>query len=215
VHTRLSTARSRLLPGRRWMTPCRGGRLTTAPPVGYRRPIVSTVTDVIAVTFSGGSLAISGWAALTAHRARRWQQQRDAARLETRVRLELLHSVSPARHWPLISGGPEPPTVYTVTLVVVNDGEAAEYVAVAFFQKATDTPGTGMGMRIFGDKGHEGNKAQEVRPRARLTVPIELEPENVEWMRRGFFAEVWLGSGTHILSVVDYLHETELGQLDR
>jgi hypothetical protein len=53
---------------------------------------MSVATDVIAVSFAGGSLLISGWAGWTAHKARQWQRERDEERRATRVRVTFGHA---------------------------------------------------------------------------------------------------------------------------
>jgi hypothetical protein len=171
---------------------------------------MSTATDIIAVTLSAGSLAVSGWAAATAHRARQWQLRRDAERRETRVRVEFLHSTGPPPGRSRYEPDPAP-TIYTVTLIAVNDGESIEYLAAAFIHPAVPEGMPHPALRIFGSEGHEDTGAYELRPRARMTVPVDLSAEEIDWMRpSGFVAEAWLASGTVVRSEVERLDETLL-----
>jgi hypothetical protein len=177
---------------------------------------VSIATDIVALSLAGGSLAVSGWAAWTAHQAREWQRKRDEERRATRVRLEFVHGTGPLNvPFVLLGGGspmPEPPTVYTVSLAVVNDGEATEYVTAAFFVQATGNPASMI--RVYGSEGGiDVAGSYELRPRATLHVPVELESQQVEWMREGFIADVWLGSGAHVKSDVERLDPVLLDQL--
>jgi hypothetical protein len=172
-------------------------------------------TDIIAVSLSGGSLMVAGWAAWTAHRAREWQRERETDRRATRIRLEFVHGVGPMKPPFVIANRPMPeqPTVYTVSLAVINDGEEPEYVTAAFFTQATEA-NPANGLRVYGSEGGiEGAQSHELRPRAVLHIPVELESEQVEWMRDGFIAEVWLGSGIWVSSDVEALDPALLADL--
>lgn len=177
---------------------------------------MSTATDIIAVSVSGLSLCVSAWAGVTAERARAWQRRRDEEARETRVLVEFVHSTGPEQGWPMFAVGdqvsPPAPTRYTVTLVVVNAGETTEYIAAAFFYPPTIEDG-GPFLPAYGDEGPGGSLPHELRPRARLTVPVQLDAEAIEWMRGGFIAEVWLGSGARVRSEVEYLVDDLLANL--
>jgi hypothetical protein len=177
---------------------------------------MSTATEVISVTFSGLSLGLAGWAAVTAEQARAWQRRRDEEQRETRVLVEFVHSTGPQRPWPMVATGalvsPSAPIRYTVTLVVINAGETTEYVAAAFFEPSSEVADR-PGLRVYGDEGFEGSTPYELPPRARLNVPIDLGANEIEWMRGGFVAEVWLGSGARIESPVEHLHDDLLQNL--
>jgi hypothetical protein len=177
---------------------------------------VSVATEVVAVSLAGGSLVISGWAAVTAHKAREWQQRRDAERRTTRVHVEFLHSSGPAAHWPLMAMGntlsPPAPTVYALTLVVVNDGEVREYVNAAFV-RSTVTSEEVPGLRVFGSEGHGDIEPHELDPRSRFNVTVELDDEQIAWMNQGFVGEAWLGSGQEVISPVQHLEGALLDNL--
>jgi hypothetical protein len=167
---------------------------------------VSTATDIIAVSFAGGSLVISGWAGYTAHKARQWQRDRDEERRATHVRVEFAHALFESN--------------YTLTLVAMNQGESIEYVTAAFVeQAAADEDGhTWMmleheGVRVFGDEGHEGTEPYELRPRGVLRAPTDLTDEQVAALRDGFVGLVLLGSGAEAISGIEYLEDDILDDL--
>jgi hypothetical protein len=144
---------------------------------------MSVATDVIAVTFSGGSLLVAGWARWTAHRAREWQRERDEERRATRVRVDFTHRYSP--------GGPDRERLYTVTLWAINDGESTEYVTEAVLEQPVERP---HGVIVFGHLRDE-DEPLELRPRGTLRLSADLDSDDIAAFRDGFVGVVSLGSG--------------------
>lgn len=170
-----------------------------------------STADVILRVLTGGSLVVAVWAALTAHRARKWQQQRHAEQRATRVRVEVAtHAVQPMPNYPLFMIGdqvsPPAPMVYTLGVAVINDGEVTEYVTGVFITSAaTADDGTRQGLRVFGSEGDEPTPHHELAPRNCMRVPVLVDTDNVPWMREGFVVEAWLASGPRPESPVEQL----------
>jgi hypothetical protein len=165
-----------------------------------------SAADIIVLVVSGGSFVVAMWAAYTAHKARAWQEQRDKERRATNVALEFIHEIGPDpfyNEW----AGDQPKNVYTVTLLVRNDGESTEYLTAAFLQQPTAQP---RGLRIYGSEGSGGDPPHELRPRANQRISVQLDTESREWMRPGFVAIVWLGSGERVYSDVEHLVDSLL-----
>jgi hypothetical protein len=190
---------------------------------------VSTATDIIAVTFSGGSLLIAGWAAWGTHQARAWQRRRDEERLATRVRVEVTHVVESLA----VTFGPEPEHVGfevgvppetrdVVEVDAINDGEATEYVSAAFMVAAEDSDRSAAAHRagqgrvrvrmlpVYGDPA-DLQEPRELPPRTRLTFTAYPRADELEWLRAGAIAIVWLASGREARSEVQR-RDDELGR---
>jgi hypothetical protein len=177
-----------------------------------------STANTVAIGISAVSLGLSGWASLTAHRGSVWQRKRDEETRLTRVQLEFVHS-----GWPATAGGgilasdagaPSSGLAtifYSVALLIINVGETTEYISAAFLEQ-WGQPENHSGLRIFGNEGHELFDPYELRPRARLSVPVDLEPDSIEWMRCGFTAAVWLASGVKLRSDVEHLVPELLGE---
>ena len=188
---------------------------------------MSAATDVIAVTLSGGSLLVAGWAGWTAHRAREWQQERDEEQRATRVGIHFEHHSGPS--------GPDGELVYTVTLLAINHGESTEYVTEASLDAARETEGPFAGGRLslsmFGGSappgtithhgiradmgGVAGRERYELRPRDVLAAKRDLDKDVITEFRDGFVGVVSLGSGAVVMSDVEQLNDDIVDELER
>lgn len=190
----------------------------------------SDVIAIVAAGFAVLSALLAGWAAYTAHEARRWQRERDAERRRTRARAELmpLHAgrrrarvraqLMPVRMHAgrtrvraelmpirMAVGGSD---VLGLNVNVINDGDRPEFVTGVSVRSAT----SGRFRRIeIVDLGPESSEEKgwprEVRPRANLRFLRLLRDIDLHWAQRGMVARVDLSSGATIISGVQRLPE--------
>jgi hypothetical protein len=192
----------------------------------------SDIIAIVAAGFAALSALLAGWAAYTAHQARKWQRERDAERRRTRLRAELttttMHAgrrrtrgrvdLMPIRmHARRIRaraelmpirmdvGGAD---VLGLNVNVINDGDRPEYVTGVTVRSAT--PGRFRHIEIV-DLGprssKEGSWPRELRPHANLRFVRVLRDMDLRWAERGMVARVDLSSGATIVSGVQRLPE--------
>ena len=129
-----------------------------------------------------------------------------------------MHGIVP-EHSPLVAYAgenlPAGQLQYTVSVQVVNEGETVEYVTFVSLTEGPHDQWNGLGLRIYGSEdGIDDDAAYELKLRERLRIPVALDREQLAWMQRGFIAEVWLGSGAHVHSGIEYLVDDLLEDID-
>jgi hypothetical protein len=130
-----------------------------------------------------------------------WQVFRERRRLRTIVRVEFEHASRPIRS-PNAAIGPGEPLLslldYELAVVVINDGETAEWVRSISIEDAAGTHGY--------DFGHPSGGDQELQPRARTfarltATDLPFDPAN------GFYGIVHLASGSEVRSKLSHLDD--------
>lgn len=164
---------------------------------------VTLALAIIAVSFSGLSLIVATYAAVNAHKARRWQERRDEERRATAVRVEFRHATAREPFYYAADAGNIPlmPFEYQLVLVAINDGESGEYVTWA----AIEAPDGSGGKAVFGDETDSGER-REIEPRSNVSFESRLGRDDIAEVESGFVGVVRLASGVEVRSAVERLH---------
>ena len=195
-----------------------------------------STSDIIAIAATGFavlSALLAGWAAHTAHEARKWQRELDAERRRTRLRAEVMPTTMHAGRrrtrgrvalMPIrvharrtrvraelmpIRMGVAGADLLGLNVNVINDGDRPEYVTGVTVGSAS--PGwfrhiepVDLGPQSAED---EGSWTRELRPRGNLRFIRLLRDTDLRWAERGMVARVDLSSGATIISGVQRLPE--------
>jgi hypothetical protein len=156
-----------------------------------------SVALTLAISLLG--LGVALYAATLSRRALAWQQQRDAERLATRVRVGFEHRTEQIGPFVIVAGDNDPrpyPVEYRLTLVVTNDGETTEYVTWCAAQQAEGDLGYDLSGNLGGDRA--------LKPRERLTVDFAANECGFD-LTPGFVGVVRLASGEQVRSDVEHL----------
>lgn len=118
--------------------------------------------DVVADIIAASGLLAAGYAAWTAGAARRWQRDRDEARIELQVA----------------------PRSFDVELHVINAGETTEWVSAVWIDRVSSNPRS---VKSLFRKELESGNDHQLKPRARYVVPL---PDTIT--SRGRIDEVFI-----------------------
>jgi hypothetical protein len=154
-----------------------------------------SAADVATLLVALVSAGIALYAAALSRRALAWQQDRDAERQETKVRIEFDHSAEDVPVMMFVGGRAGPSMLYyQLTMSVVNDGETTEYVTGASLDAPDGSSSRDLSPYLKPDR--------ELSPRGRVAIDV---PSSDLSFKTGFVGVARLASGQELRSAVEHL----------